>query len=52
MGNADYKGYTIILQSHPKLDKYEITKEDHNKELVHISTASTITQAKDYINNI
>jgi hypothetical protein len=47
---ADYKGYTIIDQQHPKLIRFEITKEDSMGELIHIGLASTISEAKKIIN--
>ena len=47
---TDYKGYTIIDQQHPKLIRFQITKEDKNGELIHVGLASTITDAKLIIN--
>jgi len=46
---SDYKGYTIINQSHPDLIKYEITKENDNKELIHVDLAPTIKESKRLI---
>ena len=48
----DYKGYTVVKQDHPKLSKYQITKEDANKDLIHITTADTINDVKQTINEL
>lgn len=47
---ADYKGYIITLQDHPKLCKYNIEKENRKGDLYFIDHASTIEDAKEKIN--
>lgn len=46
----DWRGFTIIKQDHPKLLKYEITKEDPTTgELHHVAVCSTIKSVKETI---
>jgi len=46
---ADYRGYTIIDQQHPKLIRFQVTKENNKGELIHVGLAPTITEAKLFI---
>jgi len=49
----DYKGFTVIKQDHPILEKYEITIENqYSKDLIHIHTGETLGDVKLIIQNL
>ena len=47
---TEYKGYTIIKQEHPNLERYAIYM-DCGEELQFIATASNVQQFKEIIND-